>query len=311
MKGLQIEITINQPGERLDKALSALLPDLSRMQWQRLIKEERVLVNGAAAKPSQKLEGGEQVWADIPPVVESDLLPQDIPLDIRYEDNDIIVVNKPAGMVVHPGTGHDSDTLVHALLFHCPDLAGVGNTKRPGIVHRLDKGTSGLIVAAKNDKAQWALQKQFKERTVGKKYLALVFGQVQPPAALIDAPLGRNPMQRKKMSVIAPGSARARSAHAREAKTYYRTLRSYDEYTLVECTLHTGRTHQIRVHMTYIGYPLVGDLVYARRKQKLLRGRHFLHASELTLKRPSDNQEKTFTAELPPELQNILDQLEV
>jgi len=311
MKAQQVKLTLPFPGERLDKALTAAMPDLSRMQWQRLIKEGRVLVDDRSARPSQRLRGDEQVVADIPEAVESDLLPEAIPLDIRYEDSDILIVNKPAGMVVHPGTGHESGTLVNALLAHCTDLSGIGNTKRPGIVHRLDKDTSGLLVVAKNDMAQYALQEQFKKRTVGKKYLALVHGQIQPATALIDAPIGRDPRQRKKMSVITPGSPRAASSRARSAQTQYRSLTFYDDYSLLECSLYTGRTHQIRVHLAYIDYPIVGDTVYGRRKQPLPLKRHFLHAAELTIKRPSDQKELTFTAELPPELKAVLDNLKV
>ena len=310
MKAQQVELTLPFPGERLDKALTAAMPDLSRMQWQRLIKEGRVLVDGRSAKPSLRLSGDEQIAADIPEAVESDLLPEAIPLDIRYEDSDILIVNKPAGMVVHPGTGHESGTLVNALLAHCTDLSGIGNTKRPGIVHRLDKDTSGLLVIAKNDKALLALQEQFKKRTVGKKYLALVHGQIQPATALIDAPIGRDPRQRKKMSVIVPGSPRAASSRARSAQTQYRSLAVYEDFSLLECSLFTGRTHQIRVHLAYIDYPIVGDTVYGRRKQPFPLKRHFLHAAELTIKRPSDQKELTFTAELPPELIAILDNLE-
>ena len=316
IKGQRVELRLDAPGERLDKALAQALPELSRMQWQRLIKEEQVLVNGRCFKPSQRLEDTADVVAHVPAAVESDLTPEAIPLDVRYEDGQIIVVNKPAGMVVHPGTGHESGTLVHALLAHCSDLAGIGNTKRPGIVHRLDKETSGLLVIAKNDHAQLYLQQQFKARTVGKQYLALATGHVQPPAALIDAPIGRNPMQRQKMSVIAPGTPRAASAQARSARTQYQTLKQYSgpygDYTLVECALHTGRTHQIRVHLAYIGYPVAGDRFYGRRKQKLpfdqigAAPRHFLHAAALTLRRPSDGAEMTFRAELPPELQALL-----
>lgn len=309
MKDQQVEFTLNAPGERLDKALAEEMPELSRMQWQRLIKDGRVTVDGRSLKPSTRLEGGEHIFADVPPAVESDLAPEEISLDVRYEDDDIIVVNKSAGMVVHPGTGHETGTLVNALLAHCPDLPGIGDTKRPGIVHRLDKDTSGLLVVAKNEAALRYLQQQFKQRTVGKKYLALVEGQIQPPSALIDAPIGRDTQQRKRMSVIAPGSPRAASAHAREAQTHYTALITYDDYTLVECALHTGRTHQIRVHMAYIGFPIVGDRVYGRRKQSIPLKRHFLHAAELTLRRPSDQAEMTFTAELPPELRAILDQL--
>jgi len=309
MKAQQVELTLPFPGERLDKALTTVMPDISRMQWQRLIKEGRVQVDGHSAKPSQRLKGDEQVIADIPEAVESDLLPESIPLDIRYEDGDILVVNKPAGMVVHPGTGHESGTLVNALLAHCTDLSGIGNTKRPGIVHRLDKDTSGLLVIAKNDIAQHALQEQFKNRTVGKKYLALVDGQIQPTKAMIDAPIGRDPKQRKKMSVIAPGSPRAASARARSAQTQYRALTVFDNYSLVECNLFTGRTHQIRVHLAYIGYPIVGDTAYGRRKKTIPLMRHFLHAAELTIKRPSDQKELTFTAELPPELDVVITNL--
>lgn len=304
-----IEFSLAIRGERLDKILAAALPELSRMQWQRLVKDKMVTVDGQTARVSQRVYRRQTVFARIPPAVESDLLAEDIPLDVRYEDSDILVVNKPAGMVVHPGTGHQSGTLVNALLYHCPDLAGIGNTKRPGIVHRLDKNTSGLLVVAKNDKAQRYLQKQFKSRTVGKKYLALVDGQIQPPAALIDAPIGRDPRQRKKMSVIVPGSPRASSSRARPAQTNYRTLQSFDEYSYLECQLHTGRTHQIRVHLAYAGYPIVGDTTYGRRKQRLKLARYFLHAAELTLKRPSDEQEMSFAAELPAELVAILEML--
>jgi len=310
MKAQQVDITLSNPGERLDKALAAIMPELSRMQWQRLIKEGRVLVDDQNVNPSQRLKGGEHISADIPESVESELTAEPIPLDIRYEDSDILIVNKPSGMVVHPGTGHESGTLVNALLAHCPDLPGIGDTKRPGIVHRLDKYTSGLLVVAKNDEALRFLQQQFKERTVGKKYLALVHGQIQPTSALIDAPIGRDPKQRKKMSVIVPGSPRASSARARSAQTHYRALTIFEDYSYLECTLHTGRTHQIRVHLAYIKYPIVGDHVYGRRKQLSPLKRQFLHAAELTLMRPSDQKELTFTAELPEDLQDILDSLE-
>ncbi|MCA9934147.1 MAG: RluA family pseudouridine synthase [Ardenticatenaceae bacterium] len=306
---VDVELTLNYPGERLDKALTMAMPQLSRMQWRRLIDEGMVkLGERPLTKPSLKLEGGEQVVATLPEVQPTDLLPEDIPLDIRYEDGDMIVINKPADMVVHPGTGHYSGTLANAVLFHCPDLKGVGGEMRPGIVHRLDKGTSGLIVVAKHDQALWHLQKQFKKRTVRKKYLALVEGQLQPPAALIDVPIGRDPTQRKKMAVIRPHPTH--SLHARPAQTQYRTMTAYDDFTFIECDLFTGRTHQIRVHLAYIKHPVVGDSIYGRRKRKFDLKRHFLHAAELVLKRPSDEQELTFRAELPPELQAILDLLD-
>jgi 23S rRNA pseudouridine1911/1915/1917 synthase len=304
----QIEITLDAPGERLDKALADVHPDLSRVQWQKLIKEQQVSVNGRWAKASMRLEGGEVVTAVLPAIVETDLIPEDIPLDSRYEDDDLLVINKPAGMVVHPGTGHDSRTLVHAVLHYCPDVLGVGYEKRPGIVHRLDKYTSGLIIVAKNDRALWHVQKQFRERTVEKVYLALVEGHLEPAAALIDAAIGRAPNHRKRMEVIPPNS----SATAKSAQTHYAALVTYDDYTLVECRPKTGRTHQIRVHMAYIGFPIVGDNVYGtRRTRRTPLGRHFLHAAQLTFRRPSDDEPITTKAELPSDLQAFVDQLEI
>ena len=298
---------LDSPGKRLDKVLTEQLPKLSRTQIQRLLKEEQILVNGRPAKANLRLEGGEEVTITLPEPEETELVPEDIPLDIRYEDDNMLIVNKPAGMVVHPAVGHSSGTLVNAILAHCPDLPGIGGEKRPGIVHRLDKETSGLIVIAKNEPALRHLQAQFKERTVGKQYLALVDGQVQPPTALIDAPIGRDPRQRKKMAVIPFGS----SARTREAKTQYTTITGYDDHTLLRCELFTGRTHQIRVHLAYIGFPIVGDKVYGRRKPSIRLKRQFLHAAILRLKRPSDNEELTVQAELPPELDAILQQLAV
>lgn len=307
MNGRQVELTISIPGERLDKALTDALPELSRTRVQQLIKEEQVLVNGRTAKSSQKMEGGEQILVTLPEPVETDLIPWDHLLDIRYEDDDLLVINKPAGMVVHPSAGHEQDTLVNAVLAYCPELPVIGSEKRPGIVHRLDKDTSGLIIVAKNERALHMMQAQFKKRTISKVYLALVEGQVQPPAALIDAPLGRDPRSRKKMSVIPPG--RSPSLEARPSQTDYRTLISYDDYTLLECQPRTGRTHQIRVHLAYIGFPIVGDTIYGRRKRKLGLKRHFLHATRLTFERPSDMEEVTVNAELPPDLQASLDLL--
>lgn len=299
-----IELKLDQPGNRLDKALVDALPDLSRTQIQRLIKEERVQVNGRLAKANLRLEGGETAVLSIPPVQETEIVAQKIPLDIRYEDDDLLLVNKPAGMVVHPAVGHPDGTLVNAVLAHCPDLEGVGGEKRPGIVHRLDMDTSGLMVVAKNDATLKHLQAQFKERTVEKTYLALVDGQVQPPSALINAPLGRDPRQRKKMAVIT-----TRSARSRPAQTGYETVMTFDDYTLLACELHTGRTHQIRVHLAYVGFPIVGDTVYGRRRSTIHLNRHFLHASTLSFERPSDGERLSFSAELPPELQTVLDHL--
>ncbi|MCP4415779.1 MAG: RluA family pseudouridine synthase [Chloroflexi bacterium] len=298
-------LLLDTPGMRLDKALVDQLPDLSRTQIQRLLKDGQILLNGRPAKPNLRLTGGEEVTITLPEPEETEIIAEPIPLDIRYEDDDMLIINKPAGMVVHPAPGHSSGTLVNAVLHHCPNLPGISGEKRPGIVHRLDKETSGLIAVAKNERALRHLQAQFKERTVGKWYLALADGQVQPATAIIDAPIGRDPRQRKKMTVL-PLSG---SARARPAQTQYETVTSYDDHTLLRCELFTGRTHQIRVHLAYIGFPIVGDKVYGRRKQSIQSGRHFLHAAELKVKRPFDNEELTITAEMPSELEYILAQL--
>lgn len=298
-------VILDAPGERVDKALADALPELSRAQCQRLLKEGRVFIDSRPVKGSKRLEGGEQVVIDLPKVESSEIEPQAIPLDIIFEDEDLILINKPAGMVVHPSVGHESGTLVNAVLAYCPDLPGVGGEKRPGVVHRLDKNTSGLILFAKNDHALRYLQRQFKDRTVVKVYQALVYGVLSQNEILIDAPIGRDPKDRKRMAVIPPES----SARSRAALTRIKTMTRFDEYTLLECHPLTGRTHQLRVHLAFAGYPIVGDGVYGRRKQQLLAGRHFLHAGMLTFRRPSDDREKTFSSPLPLELQSILDEL--
>lgn len=300
-----ITVILEATTERLDRALAEALPDLSRTQLQKLIKEGDVQLSGQPVKASLRLEQSATLTITLPAIVDTELKPEAIPLDICYEDEDILVINKPAGMVVHPAVGHESGTLVHAILSHCPDLPGVGGEKRPGIVHRLDKDTSGLMIVAKNDHALRFLQKQFKERTVEKTYLALVEGDVQPPAALIDAPIGRDPRQRKKMAVI-----RSQSFTSRPAQTSYELLTSFGDFSLLECHPHTGRTHQIRVHMAFIGHPLVGDVVYGHRKQKIQLERHFLHAAAITFLRPSDHEPLSFKTELPTELQVVLHHLE-
>jgi 23S rRNA pseudouridine1911/1915/1917 synthase len=306
MNGRELELTLNVAGERLDRALTNALPELSRAQIQRLIKGGRITMGGKAVKASYRLEGGEQLHVRLPEPVETSLIPEAIPLDILYEDEDIIVINKPAGMVVHPAPGHERGTLVNAVLAHSPDLPGVGGEKRPGIIHRLDKDTSGLIVVAKHDVALRGVQRQFKQRSVRKVYLALVEGHIQPSEAQIDAPIGRDPRRRKRMAVIPPN----RSARARPAQTAYQLVDTYGDFSLVECYPLTGRTHQIRVHLAFAGYPIVGDAVYGRRKQRLPLKRHFLHAAELTFRRPSDGEPVTFRAELPPELQQLLERLD-
>lgn len=301
----QLELTLEGRGERVDKALAAAYPDLSRSQWQQHIADGLVTIDGQPVKASYRLEGGEVVQATLPDVVESDLLAQEIPLDVIYEDDDMLAVNKPAGMVVHPAPGHSQDTLVNAILGYCPDLQGIGGERRPGIVHRLDKETSGLILVAKNDFALRHLQRQFKRRKVEKKYLALVEGHVQPPKALIDAPIGRDPHHRQRMAVIRPGSG----ARSRPAQTTYHLQQFYGPYSLLACYPHTGRTHQIRVHLAFAGFPIVGDEVYGRRKQTLALERHFLHAQALTFRRPSDDETMILEAPLPAPLQEVLEHL--
>jgi 23S rRNA pseudouridine1911/1915/1917 synthase len=269
-----------------------------------------VTVDGQVPKASQRMEGGELIEVIIPASVESELVAESIPLDIRYEDEDIIILNKPAGMVVHPSAGHDQGTLVNALLAYYPFIAGIGGERRPGIVHRLDKDTSGLMVVAKNDQSLRYLQWQFKQRLVKKTYLALVEGSPAAADIEIDAPIGRDPRDRKKMAVIPTGS----SSRSRAAFTNVSVLsRHHDEegqiYTLASCRPVTGRTHQIRIHLAFAGYPIVGDHVYGRRRQRLLTERHFLHASELELQRPADQSELSVQSPLPEELQNVLDSL--
>jgi len=301
-------LTIEKRGTRLDKEVSEQVDELSRAQVQRLIKDDLVLVNGQSSRASYRVDLDDVITVTIPAVIDIGIVGEDIPLDIRYEDDDCLVINKPAKMVAHPSIGHETGTLVHAVLGYCPEVLGVGGIQRPGIVHRLDKDTSGLIVVAKNDNALWYLQKQFKERTVDKRYLALVFGQVDPPQALIDAPLGRERNERKKMGVVTDPKLRSRPS-----QTEYRTITTYDAFTLLECKPLTGRTHQIRVHMAYVNHPLVGDLVYGRRKSNQpyrTVQRHFLHAARLTFRRPSDGEEVIVNAELPPELQGIIDDLD-
>ena len=301
----QIELTLDRPHSRLDQALADALPELSRVQVQRLIKEGLVRLAGISkVKPSMKLAGGERVTVTLPAVAETDLIAEDIPLTIIYEDKDLLVVDKPAGMVVHPAVGHESGTLVNAVLYHCPDLKGVGGERRPGIVHRLDKDTSGLILVAKHDLALRHLQDQFRERTVKKTYRALVEGHPEPAEAVIDAPIGRDPKARKRMAVIRGGSATAR-----DAQTTYRVDAYFAAHALISCYPHTGRTHQIRVHMAWIGHPLAADSVYGRRKVTVPLKRHFLHAAAIQFVLPASGEVVRFKAPLPTDLQQVIDAL--
>ena len=283
----------------MDRFLADRCPDLSRSRLQRLIAEGNVTLDNAPAKSASRLEVGQLVTVTVPDPLPSHLVPQDIPLNVVYQDGDILVVDKPAGLTVHPAPGHRDRTLVNAVLALCPDLQGIGGTVRPGIVHRLDKDTSGLLVVAKNDQAHVYLANQLIKRGFTKIYLALVHGRLSPEEAVIEAPLGRDPRNRKRMAVVTGG---------REAETRYRVLRHYDVYTLVEAKPSTGRTHQIRVHFASLGHPLAGDRTYGR--PDALLDRHFLHAQVLGFRLPSTREYIEFTSELPAELQTFLDTLE-
>lgn len=305
-----LTLTVAVGGERLDKWLAVQLPDRSRSEIQRWIEAGLVTRKGRVLKASSRVAPGDEITVEIPPSPQDyEALPEPIPLDVIYEDNDLLVINKPAGMVVHPGAGNQHGTLVNAVLYRCPDMEGVGGVLRPGIVHRLDKDTSGLILVAKNDQAHRALQAQFKAREVEKIYQALVYGIVNPPTGEISAPIGRDTRDRKRMTVVP-------SALGRPAVTRYETLETYKtaggkRLTLLACRPLTGRTHQIRVHLAHIKHPIVGDAVYAgRRKPPIPCARQFLHAYRLTFRLPATGQEVTFTAPLPPDLQAVLTKLQ-
>ena len=290
--------------ERLDHYLTETLTDYSRSRLQTFIKEGRVHVNGEPAKKmGQALENGDLITVAVPEAHPSTLIPEDIPLDILYEDEQSIVINKPAGMVVHPAAGHETGTLVHAVLAHCADLQGFGGEIRPGVVHRLDRDTSGIIVMAKNEKAHIFLQEQFKDRNVNKRYLALVDGAPPTPTGRVDAPIGRDPIRRQQMAILTPDKGRA-------AVTEYITRKKYAKHTLIEAHPLTGRTHQIRVHMAFLKCPIVGDVLYGRKKQTIPLDRHFLHAYKLTILLPGHDEPMTFEAPLPAELQAVLDDLD-
>lgn len=302
-------ITLQLPddfaGERIDKVLRSMRPKLSRAQWQRLVRSGYVTLKGGPVRANYKVVGGESIRIVMPPPEPTEIIPEDIPLDIVYEDENLIAINKAAGIVMHPATGHLTGTLANAVVYHFPNILEVGGVRRPGLVHRLDKDTSGVVLVAKNDYALNYMIAQFKAREIQKVYLALVDGHISPEKALIDAPLGRNPMERKRMAVIEPG----RTATSQPSQTRYELTEMYENHSLVTCYPITGRTHQIRVHLSYIGYPIVGDYVYGRRRRTIPISRHFLHAHRLTFRRPSDDQEMTLEVPLPEELANCVAQL--
>ena len=289
--------------ERLDIFLTSCLPEFSRSRIQGLIKDGFVTVNGEVTfKSGRDLEPSQQVVIRIPPKVPSGLVAENIPLDIIFENDDLLVINKPAGMVVHPSPGHDSGTLVHAALGHSPEMEGIGGEERPGIVHRLDKDTSGLIVVAKIEQAHRWLQDQFRNRTVEKYYLALVDGKPPTPNGRIVAPIGRNTAHRKLMAVVP-------LEKGREAVSEYRTLESFSTHTLLEVHPLTGRTHQIRVHMAFLECPVTGDRIYGKHKPTIDLDRHFLHAYKLRIALPGKKEATVFEVSLPLELQEVLNEL--
>jgi 23S rRNA pseudouridine1911/1915/1917 synthase len=289
--------------ERVDKYLVSRFPDYSRSRLQRLIRDGYILINGIQpAKSGLLLEKGDIIEIQFPEPEPIDIIPENIHLEILYEDQNMLVINKPAGMVVHPSAGHSKGTLVHAVMGHVPFLEGIGGKMRPGIVHRLDKDTSGIILIAKNDNSHQWLQRQFKLRDVEKIYLALVDGHPATPTGRIIAPIYRDRGQRKKMAIAPEGKGRP-------SVTEYQTVRQFSDHTLLKVHPLTGRTHQIRIHMASLKIPIAGDSVYGHKKSSIDLRRHFLHASELSIRMPGEKKKTTFRAELPNELSEILENL--
>lgn len=295
------QVEAEQAGARLDSALAARFADLSRSRIQSLIEEKQVLVNGQATRASYKLKAGDLIKIWVPQPQPLTVEPQLIPLDVVYEDQDVIVINKPRGMVVHPAAGHWSGTLVNALLWHCQDLSGINGQLRPGIVHRLDRDTTGLLMVAKNDQSHQELARQIKERSVNRRYLALVHGNIVEPAGMVDAPIGRDPWDRQRMAV--------NPRNGKPALTRYTVRKRYGDFTLVECKLETGRTHQIRVHMAFLGHPVAGDPKYGPRKAAFDLQGQLLHAYLLGFAHPRSGQYLEFTAPLPEDMERVLEQL--
>ena len=288
-------------GRRLDQFLADGVEELTRSAAQRLAEEQRVLLDGRPLKKNYKITGGETLEVSLPDPEPIDAVPQDIPLDIVYEDDDVLVINKPKGMVVHPAPGNPDGTVVNAVLYHCgSSLSGIGGAFRPGIVHRIDKDTSGLLIVAKNDRAHLCLSAQLKDHTLARTYEAVVIGTLKEDRGTVDAPLDRSPRDRKKMAVV-PGG--------RRAVTHYEVLARYPGYTHVRCRLETGRTHQIRVHMASLGHPIAGDTVYGPARQKYDLQGQCLHARELTFLHPADSRKMHLKCELPGYFTDFLNKL--
>ncbi|RYG74098.1 RluA family pseudouridine synthase [Lentibacillus lipolyticus] len=295
----QHKVTEIEHNTRIDKLLSDLLPDTSRSQVQSWITDGHVLVGGKQVKSNYKCQAGDTIEWDEPSEEPLKIEPENIPLSIVYEDEDLLVVNKPKGMVVHPSAGHQDGTLVNALLYHCDSLSQLNGVERPGIVHRIDKDTSGLLVVAKTDEAHSSLSEQLSAKDMDRRYEAIVHGVIEHETGVIDAPIGRDPNDRKRMGVVDNG---------KDAVTHFRVLQRYTDFTHVVCQLETGRTHQIRVHMKYIGFPIVGDPKYGQRKTMAIGGQA-LHAKSLVLKHPKTEEHLQFEVDPPSYFQELLDQL--
>ncbi|MHB8170700.1 MAG: RluA family pseudouridine synthase [Thermincolia bacterium] len=285
-------------GNRVDVFLSQVQSQATRSYLQKLIGEGLITVNGLEVKANYKLKAGDAVTLLLPQPQELKVEPEQIPLEVLYEDSDVIVVNKPRGMVVHPAAGNYSGTLVNALLWHCRDLSGINGVMRPGIVHRLDKDTSGVIMAAKNDAAHLSLAGQIKDRRVARRYLALVHGNLSEPGGTVDAPIGRDPKDRQRMAVV--------FKNGKPAVTHYKVLERFGDYTFLECRLETGRTHQIRIHLAYLGHPVVADPKYGPKKPHFALDGQALHARVLGFRHPSSGEYLEFTAPLPEVMERVL-----
>ncbi|MBE5892353.1 MAG: RluA family pseudouridine synthase [Lachnospiraceae bacterium] len=300
MEHFSFQISEELEEERIDKCISMLIDSLSRSFIQKMIKEEKVSVNGKPVKGSYRVKTDDEVTFELPESVEPDIEPENIPLDVLYEDKDVIVVNKPKGMVVHPAAGHYSGTLVNALMHHCgKDLSGINGVMRPGIVHRIDMDTTGSIIVCKNDKAHNSIAQQLKEHSINRRYHAICYGVLKEDEGTIDQPIGRHPVERKKMAINVK--------NGKEAVTHFRVLKRFSGYTYIECVLETGRTHQIRVHMASIGHPLLGDEVYSNRKSPFKLQGQTLHAKILGFKHPSTGEYVEADAPLPEYFQHLLD----
>ncbi|MDD2971981.1 MAG: RluA family pseudouridine synthase [Lachnospiraceae bacterium] len=303
MKSIHETVTEEYENERIDKYITVLLDDLSRSYIQKIIKDEKVEVNHKKVKANYKVKTDDVVSFEIPDAIEPEITAQDIPLEVLYEDRDVLVVNKPKGMVVHPAAGHYTDTLVNAVMYHCKgNLSGINGIMRPGIVHRIDMNTTGSIIVCKNDQAHNAIAEQLKEHSIDRRYRAIVYGVIKEEEGCIDKPIGRHPMDRKKMSIVAK--------NGKNAVTHYRVLKRFKKYTYIECKLETGRTHQIRVHMASIGHPLLGDDVYTSQKCPYKLTGQTLHAMTLGFQHPRTKEYVEVIAPLPEYFVHLLNTLE-